>query len=65
MRELLLGSWGTQFAALTQRDRLQLLAVVLVGITVVITLVFGVRGAGSGDSGGCSFDDSDGGACGD
>ena len=65
MRELLLGSWGTQIAALTQRDRLQLLAVVLVGITVVITWVFGVRGSGSGDTGGCSFDDGDGGGCGD
>ena len=37
---------------------------VLVATGIVITLVFGVRGSGSGDAGGCSFDDGDGGDCG-
>ena len=63
MQELLLGSWGPQIAAFTMQNPLQLLTAVLLATGIVITLTFGIRGAGSGDGGGCSFDDGDGGGC--
>jgi hypothetical protein len=59
MQELLLGSWGPQIAALITQNPLQLLTAGLLATGIVITLTFGVRGAGSGDAGGCSFDGSD------
>jgi hypothetical protein len=34
---------------------------VLTAVSIVLTLIFGVRGFGSEDAGGCSFDDGDGG----
>jgi hypothetical protein len=64
MQELLLGSWGPQIAALIKQNPLQLVTAGLLATGIAITLTFGTRGAGSGDGGGCSFDDSDGGGCG-
>ena len=64
MRELLFGSWGPQIAAFTKQNPLQVVAVILVAITIVITLMFGTRGSGSGDAGGCSLGEGDGGGCG-
>jgi hypothetical protein len=64
MQELLLGSWGPQIAAFIRQNPLQLLTAGLLATGIVITLTFGVRGSGSGDAGGCSFDDGDGGGCG-
>ena len=64
MRELLLGSWGPQIAAYSEQYPLQVITTVLVAITIAITLMFGKRGSGSGDAGGCSFGDG-GGGCGD
>ena len=57
MQDLLLGSWGPQIAAFTKQNPLQVLAVVLTAIGIAITLIFGVRGSGSGDGG--SISDSD------
>lgn len=64
MQELLLGSWGPQIAAFIKHNPLQLITAGLLATGIAITLTFGVRGAGSGDGGGCSFDDGDGGGCG-
>ena len=64
MQELLLGSWGPQVAAMIKQTPSQLLMAGLLVIGMAITLTFGVRGAGSGDGGGCSFDDGDSGDCG-
>jgi hypothetical protein len=64
MQELLLGSWGPQITAFTKQNPLQVLSVALTAISIVTTLILGVRGFGSDDAGGCSFDDSDGGGCG-
>jgi hypothetical protein len=64
MQDLLLGSWGPQIAAFTKQNPLQVLAASLTAVSIVLTLIFGVRGIGSGDGGGCSFDDGDGGDCG-
>jgi hypothetical protein len=64
MQELLLGSWGPQIAAYIKQNPLQLLQVGLLATGIVITLTFGVRGAGSGDAGGSIFDDGDSGDCG-
>ena len=61
MQDLLLGSWGPQIAAFTKQNPLQVLAVVLTAIGIAITLIFGVRGFGSGDG---SISDSDAGDCG-
>jgi hypothetical protein len=49
---------------LIKQNPLQLLTAGLLATGIVITLTFGVRGAGSGDGGGSSFDDGDGGDCG-
>jgi hypothetical protein len=64
MQELLLGSWGPQIAAFTKQNPLQVLAAALTAVSIVLTLAFGVRGFGSDDAGGGSFDDSDSGGCG-
>jgi hypothetical protein len=64
MQELLLGSWGPQITAFAKQNPLQVLSVALTVISIVLTLMLGVRGFGSDDAGGCSFGDSDGGACG-
>jgi hypothetical protein len=64
MQEFLLGSWGPQIAAFTKQNPLQVLSVVLTAVSIVLTLIFGVRGFRSEDAGGCSFD-GDGGGCGD
>ena len=64
MQELLLGSWGPQVAAFTKQNPLQLLAAALTAVSIVLTLILGVRGFGSGDAGGSSFDDGDSGGCG-
>jgi hypothetical protein len=64
MQELLLGSWGPQIAAFTKQNPLQVLAAALTAVSIVLTLILGVRGFGSGDGGGCSFDDADSGDCG-
>jgi hypothetical protein len=65
MQEFLLGSWGPQIAAFTKQNPLQVLSVVLTAVSIVLTLIFGVKGFGSEDAGGCSFDDGDGGGCAD
>ena len=62
MQDLPLGSWGPQIAAFTKQNPLQVLAMVLTAIGIAITLIFGVRGSGSGDGG--SISDSDAGDCG-
>jgi hypothetical protein len=59
MQELLLGSWGPQIAAFTKQNPLQVLAATLTAVSIVLTSILGVRGIGSGDAGGCSFDDAD------
>ena len=64
MQELLFGSWGPHIAAFTKQNPLQVLAAALTAVSIVLTLIFGVRGFGSDDAGGCSFDDSDSGGCG-
>jgi hypothetical protein len=64
MRELLLGSWSPQITASIKQNPLQLRTAGLLASGIAITLTFGVRGAGAGDGGGCSFDDSDSGSCG-
>jgi hypothetical protein len=64
MQELLFGSWGPQIVAFTKQNPLQVLAAALTAVSIVLTLILGVRGFGSGDAGGCSFDDGDGGNCG-
>ena len=64
MQEFLLGSWGPQIAALTKQNPLQVLGVALTAVSILLTLILGVRGFGSGDSGGCSFGDGDGDGCG-
>jgi hypothetical protein len=65
MQEILLGNWGPQIAAYSRQYPVQVITTVLVATTIVMTLMFGKRGSGSGDAGGCSFDDGDGGGCGD
>jgi hypothetical protein len=65
MREFLLGSWGPQIAALARQNPLQLVAVGLTAVSIALMLISGVRGFGSGDPGGCSFGDGDGGCGGD
>jgi hypothetical protein len=64
MRELLLGSWGPQIAAFAKQNPLQVLAAALKAVSIVLTLTLGVRGFGSGDAGGGSFEDGDSGGCG-
>jgi hypothetical protein len=65
MHDLLLGTWGPQIVAYSSQYPLQVLAVVLTTLSIVITLILGVRGFGSDDAGGTSFGDGDGGGCGD
>jgi hypothetical protein len=48
MQELLLGSWGPQIAAFIKQNPLQLLTAGLLATGIVISLTFGVRGAGVG-----------------
>jgi hypothetical protein len=66
MQELLFGSWGPQITAFTKQNPLQVLSVALTAVSIVLTLLLGVRGFGSDDAGGCSFGDGDGdgGGCG-
>jgi hypothetical protein len=64
MQELLLGSWGPQIAAFMKQNLLQVFAAALTAASIVLTLTLGVRGFGSDDAGGCSFDDGDSGDCG-
>jgi hypothetical protein len=64
VQELVLGSWGPPIAAFTKQNPLQMLAVALTAVSIVLTLIFGVRSFGSDDAGGGSFGDSDGGDCG-
>ena len=65
MHDLLFGTWAAQAMAFCKQQPLQVLSVLLTAFTLGLTLMFGVRGSGSGDSGGISFDgDSDGGGCG-
>ena len=66
MQDLLLGTWRAQIVAYCRQDPLQALAAVLLVASIVMTLVFGTRGSGSGDTGGVSFGDGDGdgGGCG-
>jgi hypothetical protein len=66
MQEFLPGSWGPQIAAFARQNPLQLVAVGLTAVSIALTLIFGVRGFGSGDPGGSSFGDGDGdGGCGE
>jgi hypothetical protein len=67
MHDLLFGTGGAQIVAFCKQQPLQVLSVVLTAFTLVLTLTLGVRGSGSGDSGGISFGegDSDGGCGGD
>jgi hypothetical protein len=64
MQDLLLGSWGPHIAAFIKQNPLQALAASLTVVSIALTLIFGVRGFGSVDAGGYSFDDGDGGDCG-
>jgi hypothetical protein len=65
MPEFLLGSWGPQFLAFSRQNPLPMICVLLTAVSIVLTLMFGVRGFGSGDPGGSDFGDGDGGGCGD
>jgi hypothetical protein len=65
MHDLLFGTWGAQTIAFCKQQPLQTIAAALTTFTVVMTLILGVRGSGSGDSGGITSGDSDGdGGCG-
>jgi hypothetical protein len=59
MHDLLFGSWGAQAMAFCKQQPLQVLATALTAVSLVLTLILGVRGFGSGDSGGNSFGDGD------
>ena len=67
MQQWLFGTWGHDILAYSRQYPAPVLAVVLAGISIVINLVFGTRGSGSGDLdiGGYDFGDGDGGGCGD
>jgi hypothetical protein len=65
MQEFLSRSWGPQIAAYAQQYPVQAISTALVAITLVMTLMLGTRGSGSGDAGGRGFDDGDVGGCGD
>jgi hypothetical protein len=60
MHDLLFGTWGAQTIAFCKQQPLQTIAAALTTFTVVMTLILGVRGSGSGDSGGITSGDSDG-----
>jgi hypothetical protein len=60
MQELLFGSWGPQLLSFGRQNPVQLISAALAVTSVAIALMFGVRGSGSGDAGGCSFGDGDG-----
>ena len=67
MHDLLFGTWGAQIVAFYKQQPLHVLVAVITLFTVLVTLIRGVRGSGTGDSGGIAFGDSDGdggGGCG-
>ena len=65
MHDLMFGTWGGQIIAACKQQPLQTIAAALTTFTVVMTLILGVRGSGSGDSGGITDGDGDSGCGGD
>jgi hypothetical protein len=61
MHDLLFGNWAAQIGAFCKQQPLQTIAAAMTTLTVVMTLMLGVRGTGSGDSGGITSGDGDGG----
>jgi hypothetical protein len=59
MHDLLIGNWGAQIAAITKHQPLHVLIAALTTFTVLVTLILGVRGFGTGDSGGITDGDGD------
>jgi hypothetical protein len=64
MPELVFGSGSPHLLSFIKQHPVQMLSAVVAAVSLAMTLVLGVRGAGSGDPGG-GFDNGDGGSCGD